>query len=929
MLRFALLFASVAFCTACFAAAEEGLILHYTFDEGAGQVVRDKSGHGHDGKIQGQAEWVKEEAFTALSFNGTNTHLQCGKKPSLALSNTGTLEVWCMPEEIQGGLVSWHLGQRWTDQRLVLAFNSWHDSRAIAVVSDGTGAQQLREPLVKGQWAHLVLTLDGSNVTLYVNGDLSSQVPQSLLPAVKDVPLRMGICEGLGQAWFRGMMGEVRIYNRALSRQEIGRHFSAGVKALGLKLPLTVRLSARLYARRGELAVEGDLTKLGRLAPGSAVKAALLDSHKKTVQEAVKAIPKDAETVKVTFKTDRLAAGLYDISAVVVDKTGKQIGDRSTVKWYFPRIAQRLGASPGKKILNNLVTQLMRVDALPAETYQELSFDNPRKGWVFVSSTAQVDYNGAIRVSIDGEKDAAVLQLRYGDGKTMEAMRFLPAGEHKLRIWAEPTRSGALPAISSATVRAVPAMMYCTFPARAHSGYGAYDFKFLEKDVLPNINTIVGSGEARWHPEQREWKRRGGQWFLEQNIPTLLRAHLKDVPDPLTGEYAFNYWARSTGFTNPYLDGVMADEFSGGNSADFRGYMDAIKRIAKDEKFKDKSVHTWCGAMYVPSLARDFARTVIDRGYKIAWEVYLPEKPTADAARDFLDSRIGREMTRWHTAFPGFPKDLIFVLAILCAPPESVNLNPQVDYKVFLDMQYNYLANVPECFGLYGVMVYKSTYAEEEAVRWAGRLFRHYCIEGNTDLLSARYGYKYRLDHIQNGDFDDGLDKWAVSATEEGSVKTKTVSGLGTLFGRYGSAAHGNSFLWMKRHADRPNKVSQEINNLKPGRLYSMKMIAADWQDVSQGKAQKKRLAVSVNIEGVDIIPSRSFISDIRGIYRIGFFQDKSSGPAYNHHRRVFRAKGEKANLTISDWADEKKRGGPVGQEILLNFIEIQPYFSE
>ena len=30
---------------------EEGLVLHYTFDEGAGEVVHDKSGRGYDGKI--------------------------------------------------------------------------------------------------------------------------------------------------------------------------------------------------------------------------------------------------------------------------------------------------------------------------------------------------------------------------------------------------------------------------------------------------------------------------------------------------------------------------------------------------------------------------------------------------------------------------------------------------------------------------------------------------------------------------------------------------------------------------------------------------------------------------------------------------------------------------------------------------------------
>ena len=597
------------------------------------------------------------------------------------------------------------------------------------------------------------------------------------------------------------------------------------------------------------------------------------------------------------------------------------------MKWYFPRIAQKVGAPPGRKILNNLVIRLAHVESLAAKPYHELSFTNPRKGWVFVSSTARVAKDGAVAVSIDAGKAAAIIRHNRGGTATLEAMRLVPAGEHKLRIWSEPAQGGALPSLTSLTVRSIPALMYCTFPATAHSGYGTYDFKFLEKDVLPNINTIIGSGAASCNAQQRAWKQRGGQWFLEQNIPTLIRKHLKDVPDPLTGDYAFNYWTRSTGFTNQYLDGVMADEFSGGNSSDFHGYMDAIKRIAQNEKYKRKAVHAWCGAMYVPSLGRDFARTVIDSGFKIAWEVYLPEKPTAQAARNYLYGHVGRQMERWNKAFPGFPGDLIFVLGILCAPPETLNLNPQVDYKVFLDMQYHYLANAPECLGLYGIMVYKSTYAEEEAVRWAGRLFRHYCIEGNTELLSKRYGYKYKLDHIRNADFDDGTAGWTTTPAEKGSIRADRFSGLGAVLGRYKTQGEGNHYLWMKRCANRPNRVSQEIRNLQPGKLYSMKMIVADYSDVTQGRSEKKSLAVSVNIDNVDTIAPKSFVSQIRGIYRVGPFVDKTP-PWYNHHRIVFRAKAATARLTITDWAPDKEPGGRIGQELLFNFIEVQPYLE-
>ena len=40
-------------------------------------------------------------------------------------------------------------------------------------------------------------------------------------------------------------------------------------------------------------------------------------------------------------------------------------------------------------------------------------------------------------------------------------------------------------------------------------------------------------------------------------------------------------------------------------------------------------------------------------------------------------------------------------------------------------------------------------------------------------------------------------------------------------------------------------------------------------------------------------------------------------------------AKGEPATVTIKDWQNEKEPGGPVGQELMLNFAEMHPYYGE
>ena len=53
------------------------------------------------------------------------------------------------------------------------------------------------------------------------------------------------------------------------------------------------------------------------------------------------------------------------------------------------------------------------------------------------------------------------------------------------------------------------------------------------------------------------------------------------------------------------------------------------------------------------------------------------------------------------------------------------------------------------------------------------------------------------------------------------------------------------------------------------------------------------------------------------------------SYPFYmNYHWRVFRANAATAQLTVSDWATPTDPGGPEGQEIVYNFLELQPYLQ-
>jgi len=606
---------------------------------------------------------------------------------------------------------------------------------------------------------------------------------------------------------------------------------------------------------------------------------------------------------------------------------------------YGPVLGAKEMWKPEPRILNNLVTELLAVEELPAKPVQEWSFTNPRDGWVFVACTVPMDPyrrpTWTITISIDPED--MLFTLGGDSGKaTREAMRFLSAGEHKLRITSHahlsPGDAGPdiLP-ISRLVVRAVPVLVFWSpLDVWSTGGYGVYDRDFLRKDVLPNTNVIVGGAGPSGEPERKWWRERGGQWFLWRNIPDVARRSNPDALRPMTADYAYDWWANSAGFNDPYLDGSTGDEFGDArppNDLDYIPYTEAIQRLANNPSFQGRSVlGAWCSGHHPDANAepvRQFLRTFFGLGNKMCWEIYYgPRATEAEAGESIRDPGWHRSLRSllndWETVSPGcVNNNVIAMLGIFSAPPLSLDVNPQVDFRVYMDMQMNYLANSPDAMGLCGLGTYQSRLADEEVLRWSGRLFRHYAIEGKKSMLSDDYGFTYALNYIQNGDFDDGLEGWTVAEAEPGSIKASSAKGLGAMF-RWESPPRGDCYLQLDRSANNPNMVSQTIRNLQPGKAYSLRLVVADHSIVTQGKADRRELAFSINLPNTIRVQSKCFVSTVRG-----------GKGWYNYHRLVFRAQASTAKLVLSDWADQQNPGGPIGQQLLINFISIRPYLEE
>jgi hypothetical protein len=583
----------------------------------------------------------------------------------------------------------------------------------------------------------------------------------------------------------------------------------------------------------------------------------------------------------------------------------------------------------GERRLNNLVSELLEVTST-SKASDEFVFTQPTSGWLFISSTGK----GTARIFLDQE--ANPLLVHGADGvPTREAMRHAAKGRHTIRMAGEGDFK-----VERLVVKAIPELIHCGLGFNSEiKSYSVYDLNFLRTDILPNVTTLIVPNNIKLSEATIEdWHRQEKRFVAEVGINGQAK----------TADEHFDYW-RSFYEKAPFLDGIIVNEFIVNRPVvewaaltaerlarmekerqQYAQYAEAIKKLQADERFRNKMFYGYVGGsgkkLNQEIVGTNFIRTILDCGYRIALERYLHEMSSEKGSREALQLFVDG-ISDWETKEPGVTKQLVIAFGLFSMPPGSINKQPNVDYHVWMDQQMNLVANHPTLSGLAGLEWWTSTLADEETVRFVGKLYRHYAIEGRTNLMTTTPLF---LTHIQNADFEKGTEGWTVRPAEEGSIAVKTFPRYGRIEGRYmglGRPADpehiGDTFLWMRRSEKAPNSFSQRIRNLKPGRLYSMKMLSCDCNDLINPKARKVEDAkpiVHVMIEGVEVDARKSF----RETY--------SSSPeppipvCITYHWKVFRAKTETALLTVTDWEDGK--GSGYGQEQAFNFVEIQPYWE-
>ncbi|MBI4159563.1 carbohydrate binding domain-containing protein [Candidatus Wolfebacteria bacterium] len=294
----------------------QGLVGMWTFDgnDMSGNTAIDRSGNGNNGTLTNGPQKTIGKIGQALNFDGVDDYVDAGNNSSLNDLGASTVSAWIYPkgwgENSYGRIFdsdsccsSWyifHLDNDGTAPDKTLRFNVDFDSTDLT----RSGAANL---ITLNQWQYVVVTWDGaaaaSGVKFYVNGVESSSYGQEANGVTSRVTGSPSLAlignRTNADRTFKGLIDDVRIYNRALTEAEIRQLYKAGSSFH----PNTTNKSTIRDGLVGQWTFDGaDMgTTSARDASGNSNTGWLINGAKKTIGRVGQALSFDGSNDYVSL----------------------------------------------------------------------------------------------------------------------------------------------------------------------------------------------------------------------------------------------------------------------------------------------------------------------------------------------------------------------------------------------------------------------------------------------------------------------------------------------------------------------------------------------------------------------------------------------------------------------------------------------------
>jgi|GEM_PF-3882238 len=196
------------------------LVGHWDFTRPPGDKLNDQSGEGNAGVLVGGPLWLSEKE--GMRFDGQNDAIDLGNPAAWDLPGAITMVAWLKIESSAGLrniLAHGHCFQPSAGVFLRISSGQYQAG------SWGPGGDHLASAPIApgdlGNWVHLTGVYDGKAWRLYVNGALVAERVDPIGSLSVNENWAIGATGDLRDRFFHGQLREVRIYDRALTPEEV------------------------------------------------------------------------------------------------------------------------------------------------------------------------------------------------------------------------------------------------------------------------------------------------------------------------------------------------------------------------------------------------------------------------------------------------------------------------------------------------------------------------------------------------------------------------------------------------------------------------------------------------------------------------------------------------------------------------------------
>jgi uncharacterized protein YneR len=210
-----------------------GLVGYWDFDEGAGRMVVDKTGNRNDGIPNSGVSWASGKFGSGVQFDDINDYVVVTNRSGFNFSTDFTVALWVNP-------TNWNVSESLFSNGLFRIYHrgDWDGDSVYFLIKinstenpgdsawDSWGGVKTSQPLSENNWHSLIGIKSGDNMAIYLDGLKSGEVDVLSGYSTDNSDPGDLFIGGDGRTNFNGVIDEVKIWNRALTENEVQKAYT-------------------------------------------------------------------------------------------------------------------------------------------------------------------------------------------------------------------------------------------------------------------------------------------------------------------------------------------------------------------------------------------------------------------------------------------------------------------------------------------------------------------------------------------------------------------------------------------------------------------------------------------------------------------------------------------------------------------------------